>query len=101
LPWQQVTVVGHTTLLFAHQPAVASKVITLNTAGKAYLNASEVAFLGAFPKLQKATISSVMSVRPPARPYGRTRLPLDGFSLNLIYEDFSKIRRETSGFIKI
>jgi hypothetical protein len=33
-----------------------------NTVGKAYLNASEVAFLGAFPKLRKATISSVMSV---------------------------------------
>jgi hypothetical protein len=62
-------------LLFAHQPVVAAKVIAFNTAGKAYLNASEVAFLGVFPKLRKPTISSVMS----AHPYGTTRLPLDGF----------------------
>ena len=63
LPWQKVTGAGHTALLFAHQPVVAAKVITLNTAGNAYLNASEVEFLGAFPKLRKANISSVMSVR--------------------------------------
>ena len=58
-----MTGAGHTALLFAHQPVVAAKVITLNTAGNAYLNASEVEFLGAFPKLRKANISSVMSVR--------------------------------------
>jgi hypothetical protein len=52
--------------------------------------------LGAFAKLLKATIS-FMSVRPQ----GTTRLPQDGFSLNLIFEDFSKIFRENSSFIKI
>ena len=35
-------------------------------------------FLGVFGKLWKATISFVMSVRP----YGRNRLPLDGFTRN-------------------
>ena len=33
-------------------------------------------FLGAFAKLRKVTISFVTFVRP----YGTTRLPLDGFS---------------------
>jgi len=44
-------------------------------------------FLGAFGKLRKATINFVMSVRS----HGTTRLPLDGFSWNLIFEDLSKI----------
>ena len=34
----------------------------------------------AFVKLQKATISFVMSVRPSVRPYGTARLRQDGFS---------------------
>ena len=54
-------------------------------------------FLGAFAKLRKATVSFVMSVRP----HGTTRLPLDGFSWNLIFEDFSKICREKSNFVKM
>jgi len=54
-------------------------------------------FLGAFSKLRKATIGFVMSVLP----HGTTRLPLDGVSWNLIFEDFSKICRENSSFIKI
>ena len=40
--------------------------------------------LGAFVKLRKATIGFVMSVCP----HGTTRLPPDGFSLNLIFEYF-------------
>ena len=43
-------------------------------------------FWGVFEKLQKTIISFVRSVRP----YGTTRLPLDRFSGNLIFEDFSK-----------
>ena len=46
-------------------------------------------FLGAFVELWKLTTSSVMSVclpiRPSVCPPGRTRLPLDGFSWNLIF----------------
>jgi hypothetical protein len=42
--------------------------------------------LGAFAELQKATISCIMS-RPSVSPHGTTRLPLDGFSWNLIFED--------------
>jgi hypothetical protein len=47
-------------------------------------------FLGAFTILWKATMILVMSVRP----HGTTRLPLDGFSWNLIFEHFSKVCRE-------
>jgi hypothetical protein len=38
---------------------------------------------------------------PTVRPHETTRLPLDGFSLNLVSEYFSKIRRENSRFIKL
>ena len=41
--------------------------------------------------------SSCLSVRP----YGTTRLPLDGFSGNFIFEDFSKICTENSSIVKI
>jgi len=44
------------------------------------------AIVGAFAKLRKTTISFVMSVCPHT-----TRLPLDGFSLNLTFWNFSKI----------
>ena len=40
------------------------------------------AFLGAFAKLRKGTISFVMSVRP-SRPHGTTRIAMDGFAINL------------------
>jgi hypothetical protein len=48
-------------------------------------------FLGAFAKLQKAAIRSVMSVRPSFLPHGTTGLPLDGHLWNFIFEYFSKI----------
>ena len=54
-------------------------------------------FLGAFSKLRKATVAFVMSVHP----HGTAGLPLDGYSRNLIFEDFSNIRRENSSSIKI
>jgi hypothetical protein len=58
-------------------------------------------FLGAFAKLQKATISFIMSVRPSVRPNETIRLPLEWFSRNLILQYFSKICRENSSLIKI
>ena len=63
------------------------------------LVAAKYLVLGAFEKLLKASVSFVMSVHLSVRPYGITRLPLDGFSRNLIY-DFSKIYLENSSFIK-
>ena len=54
-------------------------------------------FLGASAKLRKATLSLVTSVRL----HGTTRLPLDGFSRNLISEYSSKICRENSSFTTI
>jgi hypothetical protein len=48
--------------------------------------------LGAFAKLRKVTVSFVMfvcsSVCLSVYPDGTTRLPLDGFSLNLIFQFF-------------
>jgi hypothetical protein len=57
-------------------------------------------FVGAFAKLQNTPISFVMSIRPSVSTHGTTRLPLDGFSWNFIFEYFSKICWENSSFIK-
>jgi hypothetical protein len=57
--------------------------------------------LGTIAKLQQATVSVFMSVCPPVLPRVTTRLPLDGFSWNLIFECFSKICTENSNFIEI
>ena len=57
-------------------------------------------FLGAIAKLWKAT-TKLRHVRLYVRPHGTTRLPLDEFSWNLIFEYFSKIYWENSSFIKI
>jgi len=40
-------------------------------------------------------------VCPSARPHWTTRLPLEGFLWNFIFDYFSKICRKISGFIKI
>jgi len=50
-------------------------------------------FLDVFTKLRKSDYH-LRNVCPSFRPQGTTRLPLDGFSLNLIFECFSKICRE-------
>jgi hypothetical protein len=47
-------------------------------------------FLGAFTKLQKATLSFVLSGCPSICPHGTTRHPLDGFWWNLTFEGFRK-----------
>ena len=44
---------------------------------------------------------SISHVCPSVRPHGTTQLLLEGFSLYLIFQDFSKICRENSSFIKI
>ena len=48
-----------------------------------------------FGKLLLATSCLFVHLR------GTTRLPLDGFSLNLILEDFSKLCQENSSVAKI
>ena len=50
-------------------------------------------FLGAFAKLRKGTISFVMAVHKFVRPHGTTRLPLEGHSRSLIFEDFFFLRK--------
>jgi hypothetical protein len=61
-----------------------------------------VYILGAFAKLRKATISFVMSVRSSVYLSARNNrwLPLDGFSLNLIFYYFAKVCRKSYSFIK-
>ena len=49
-------------------------------------------FKGAFVKFRKVTMN-FMLVRPSIYPHGTTRLPLDGFSWNLIFDYFWKHRR--------
>ena len=49
------------------------------------MRTSDTEILGAFVKLP-----SYLSVRPSFCLLGTTRLPLDGYSLNLIFEDFSE-----------
>jgi len=57
---------------------------------------------GAFTKLRKAAATFVMSFRPSVLcPRETTRLPLEGFSWNFIFQDFSKICGKNSSFIKI
>jgi len=46
-------------------------------------------------------LSASLSVCPSDRPHGTPRLPLNGFSLNMMRKYFSKICRENSKFIKI
>jgi len=60
-------------------------------------------FLDAFAKLRKATISFVIPVGPSICPHGTNRLSLDGFSLNLVFECFSKKKncQENSSLVKI
>jgi hypothetical protein len=69
------------------------------------MHGETVKFLGIFEKLRKATINFVMSVCMPVclsvSPPGTTRLPLKGFSWNLVFEYFYKICRENSSFVKI
>jgi hypothetical protein len=49
-----------------------------------------VLFLGAFAKLRKTSICFVMSLSMPVRQHATNRLPLDGFSWNLVSENFRK-----------
>jgi len=53
--------------------------------------------VGPFSKIPKATISFILSVRLRET----TRLSVDGFYLNFIFENFSKICWENSSLIKI
>ena len=60
-------------------------------------NSSHILSLRASAKLGRATSSFVMSIHL----YGKTWLPLGGFSWNFESEYFSKICREYSGSIKV
>jgi hypothetical protein len=65
-------------------------------------------FLGAFAKLRKTTISYIMSVCLSVSlsvclsvcPHATSRLPLDGFSWNFIFEDFRTSVENTQILLK-
>ena len=60
------------------------------------------AFLVAFPKLRKATNSFVICACFSARSHGPSCLPLEGFSLNMIFGYFSmKFLRHLLGITKL
>jgi hypothetical protein len=58
-------------------------------------------FRPVFKKKKKATISFIMSACLSTHPHGTYWLPVDGFSWHLIFECFSKICQQSSGFFKI
>ena len=75
--------------------ALKSAVVTIYTACfnvTKYTFRHTVCLLGAFGKLGKVTVNFFLCVPP----HGTTRLPLDGFSWNLMFEYFSKICGENS-----
>jgi hypothetical protein len=66
--------------------------ITISLSIKGYFSFTVTNFfLGAFVKLRKATTNTlILSLRPSVCPYATTRLPLNGFSWNLILSVFRK-----------
>jgi hypothetical protein len=68
------------------------------TANKAHF--FHAALFDAFPKFRKATISFVMSPCLYVRLHRTTSFPLNGFSVNFVFADFSKICRENSISLK-
>ena len=73
----------------------------IEVASKSYCQWEGPMFLGAFAKFRKATISFVMSIRPSVPSRVTTRLPLDGFSFNFMFEHFPRISWGSSSFVKI
>ena len=82
---------GHQTKLNPNGTAIMKELISLCMC--AFVSRY---IFGAFAKLRKVTISLVVSVLP----HDKTRLPLEGFSLNLIFAYFSKACRENSSVIE-
>jgi hypothetical protein len=69
----------HTFALSTAKAGVTEKhfiTITVDTAA----SISQIPFLNAFPKLRKANVSFVMSVRLSGRPHGTPPLPTNVFS---------------------
>jgi len=53
-----------------------------------------------FAKLQKVTISFIMSAHLSVRPYGKTRLPLDGFLRYFMLSVFENLLKKIQVLIK-
>jgi len=75
--------------------------VNIKTDRRDFYQSPKQIFLGTFAKLRKSAISIVMSVCPSVCPHGTTRLPLNGFSRNLIFECFRKTVKKVQIFIQI
>ena len=53
-----------------------------------------------FRRVRKIAKSDYLLRHVCLSPHGKTRLPMDGFSLSLIFEDFTKICRDNLSSIK-
>jgi hypothetical protein len=68
---------------------------------KFYVLATEgIMFLGTFPNCEKRILASSCLSASLSVPHGTTRLPVDGFSWNVLFEDFSQVEKIQS-FLKI
>ena len=87
------------------RPCIVSQTLGIKSAVTALLRAawcfaegryrwtSLLLLLGAFAKFRKAAVGFVMSVCLSVRTHGTTRLPLYGFSRNLMFVYFSKLEK--------
>jgi hypothetical protein len=83
---------------FSHRIFVEIQVISATSKGQ-YPGPTQHYFKASSQNCEKRPF--VMSVCPSVGMHGTTRLPLDGFLWNFISENFSKICRENSSYIKI
>jgi len=65
-----------------------------------FLSDLHIDFLGAFAKLRRSIIRFEMYVRLSVHRQGTTRLPLDGFSRNLILSTFKKSAEKIQVLLK-
>jgi len=65
-----------------------------------FLNTCSIAIQPVPTACNRLLFSFVKSVCLSVRPHGITQLPMDGFLRTFMLEDFSKIRRENSSFVK-
>jgi hypothetical protein len=66
--------------------------LMVNNRGKTWGGGHMYGFWARSQNCEKGLLASLcLSVRPSASPHGTTRLPLDRFSRDLIFEDLSKI----------
>jgi hypothetical protein len=85
-----------------HNVSVVADTVLWEVVNDFYVKVGDTFFLGMglfWVRSKNCQKQLLASSWPPVCPHGTTQLPLDGFSWNLIFEDFSKICRENSSFM--